>query len=111
MKTSFWAHMADRSRERDLWVPYLHAAWPAGINRACLNLKLEAINKLRNRMAHNERLFNPGRSELSPVLVDGHMINLLRDLCPDAYEALHGDEKTAVERFLESHPAPVGARL
>lgn len=22
----FWAHMTDRSRERDLWIPYLHAA-------------------------------------------------------------------------------------
>ena len=25
----FWAHMTDRSSERDLWIPYLHAAWPA----------------------------------------------------------------------------------
>ena len=23
----FWAHMTDRSSERDLWIPYLHAAW------------------------------------------------------------------------------------
>lgn len=56
----FWSHMTDRSRERDLWIPYLHAAWPSGTNRAELNLKLEAVNKLRNRVAHNERLFNPG---------------------------------------------------
>ena len=107
----FWAHMTDRSRERDLWVPYLHAAWPTGTNRASLNLKLESINKLRNRVAHNERLFNPGTSELSPVFVDGYMISLLRDLCPDAYEALYGDGKTAVERFLEKCPAPVEVRL
>ena len=32
----FWAHMTDRSRERDLWIPYLHAAWPAGTDRAKL---------------------------------------------------------------------------
>lgn len=55
----FWAHMTDRSRERDLWIPYLHAAWPAGTDRAKLNLQLEAINKLRSRVAHSERLFNP----------------------------------------------------
>ena len=63
----FWAHMTDRSRERDLWIPYLHAAWPAGTDRAELNLKLEAINKLRNRVAHNERLFNPGSDGYSPM--------------------------------------------
>ena len=47
----FWVHMTDRSRERDLWIPYLHRAWPAGTDRADLNLKLEAINRLRNSAA------------------------------------------------------------
>ena len=108
----FWAHMTDRSRERNLWIPYLHAAWPAGTDRAKLNLKLESINKLRNRVAHNERLFNPGPNGHSPMGIDSDMLSLFKALSPLAYESLHGNEKkTTVERFLENHPAPVGVRL
>ncbi len=108
----FWAHMTDRSRERDLWIPYLHSAWPAGTDRAKLNLKLEAINKLRNRVAHNERLFNPGPDGYSPMGVDADILALFKALSPQAYESLYGgEEKTAAERFLEEHPAPINVEL
>ena len=104
----FWAHMTDRSRERELWIPYLHAAWPKGADRAKLNLKIEAINKLRNRVAHNERLFNPGETGYSPKDVDADIVELFQALCPEAYASLYGSKGgTAVERFLEEHPAPV----
>ncbi len=103
----FWAHMTDRSRERDLWIPYLHAAWPAGTDRAKLNLQLEAINKLRNRVAHSERLFNPRPDGCSPARVDAVMLALFRALSPEAYEGLYGNEgKTTIERFLDDHPSP-----
>lgn len=108
----FWAHMTDRSRERDLWIPYLHAAWPAGANRAELNLKLEAINKLRNRVAHNERLFNPGPDGYSPMGIDADILTLFRALSPEAHESIYGnDKKTTVEKFLEGHPAPIDVEL
>lgn len=108
----FWAHMTDRSRERDLWIPYLHAAWPAGTDRAKLNLQLEAINKLRNRVAHSERLFNPGPDGCSPARVDAEMLALFRALSPQAYEGLYGNENTTtVERFLDDHPSPIDVRL
>lgn len=108
----FWAHMTDRSRERDLWIPYLHAAWPAGADRAELNRKLDAINKLRNRVAHNERLFNPGANGCSPKEIDADMLALFRSLCPEAHASLCGAKgKTTVERFLEEHPAPIGVEL
>ena len=108
----FWAHMTDRSRERDLWIPYLHAAWPKGTDRAELNLKIEAINKLRNRVAHNERLFNPGESGCSPKDVDADIAELFRALCPDAYASLYSSKDvTAAEQFLEEHPAPVKVEL
>ena len=108
----FWAHMTDRSRERDLWIPYLHAAWPAGTDRAKLNLQLEAINKLRNRVAHSERLFNPGPDGCSPARVDAEMLALFRALSPQAYEGLYGNENTTtVEKFLDDHPSPIDVRL
>ena len=108
----FWAHMTDRSRERDLWIPYLHAAWPAGTDRAALNLKLDSINKLRNRVVHNERLFNPSESGYSPRLIDTDIAELFRALCPEAHGSLcSADGKTTVERFLEEHPAPAAVEL
>ena len=55
----FWTHLTDRSRERDLWIPYLNAAWPKGTSRNDLNRDLAAINRVRNRVAHNERCSIP----------------------------------------------------
>lgn len=108
----FWAHMTDRSRERDLWIPYLHAAWPAGTDRAELNLKLEGISKLRNRVAHNERLFSPGENGYSPRAIDEDINGLFRALCPEAYGCFCGEDgATSVERFLEAHPAPADVKL
>lgn len=107
----FWTHMTDRSRERDLWIPYLHAAWPTGINRAELNLKLNAVNKLRNRVAHNERLFNSRPCGYSPRAIDADIGELFRALCPDAYEAFYVGGKSAMERFLEEHSAPAAVEL
>ena len=108
----FWAHMTDRSRERDLWIPYLHAAWPAGIDRARLNLRLESINKLRNRVAHSERLFNPGEGGYSPRDIDADIVELFCTLCPEAHGSLRGaDGRTAVDRFVAEYPAPVDVKL
>ncbi len=108
----FWAHMTDRSRERDLWIPYLHAAWPAGTDRARLNLRLEAINKLRNRVAHSERLFNPGEGGYSSRDVDADIDELFCALCPEARRSLRSaDGRTAVERFVAEHPAPADVKL
>ena len=108
----FWAHMTDRSRERDLWIPYLHTAWPVGTDRAKLNLKLEKINKLRNRVAHNERLFNPSKSNYSPKDIDADINELFRALSPEAHMIFYSiDNRTAIERFLENHPAPADVEL
>ncbi len=108
----FWAHLTDRSRERDLWIPYLNAAWPKGADRNGLNNALAAINRVRNRAAHNERLFDPLTEALSPTRADASIIRALRALCPEAAERLYGDEeKTPVELFCEEHPVPADVRL
>ena len=108
----FWSHLTDRSRERDLWIPYLHAAWPRGINRAELNRTIYAINKVRNRVAHNERLFDPACDAFLPTAVDADIIRLTRDLCPEAAERLYGEGgKTPVERYVCARPVPANVRL
>ena len=108
----FWVHLTDRSRERDLWIPHLHKAWPVGSDRNDLNARLYAVNQLRNRVAHHERLFDPKDKGLSPRAVDADAVALLRDLHPEAYDRLFGeDPRTGVERFLDGDPAPVGVGL
>lgn len=108
----FWAHLTDRSRERDLWIPYLNAAWPKGTDRNGLNNTLAAINRVRNRAAHNERLFDPLTEALSPARADANTIRALGALCPEVAERLYGDEeKTPVELFCEEHLAPADVRL
>lgn len=77
-----------------------------------LSSQLDAINKLRNRVAHNERLFNPGPDGCSPKIIDADMLALFRALSPEACERLCGGEKgTAVERFLLDRPAPINVEL
>ena len=108
----FWTHLTDRSRERDLWIPYLHTAWPRGTDRADLVRSLTSINRVRNRMAHNERLFNPLKRVASVSQTDADILRLLRGLCPDAAEYLYGDGlRTPVELFCKDHPAPAEVRL
>lgn len=105
----FWVHLTDRSREAMIWRTYLWKAWPRGTRRAALQRSLNEILHMRNRVAHGERLFNPASMSLSPVLVDEDSLNLLRGLCPQAYDFLYGgDEETPVERFLQGRPAPSG---
>ena len=105
-------YLTDRSRERDLWIPHLHNAWPKGTDRAELNRAIYAINKVRNRVAHNERLFDPARDEYLPSVVDRDIIRLLQALCPEAAGMLYGDgEQTSVERYVLGNPVPADVRL
>lgn len=108
----FWSHLTDRSRERDLWIPYLHNAWPIGIDRAELHQTISAINKVRNRVAHNERLFNPKSDAFLPAVVDANLIRLLHYLSPEAAWRLYGnDGVTSVERYCVEHPVPTNVAL
>ena len=98
----FWSHLTDRSRERDLWIPALHRAWSKGTDRAVLHRHLYAINKVRNRVAHNERLFDPARDEYLPSVVDRDIIRLLQALCPEA---------GIVESWLRERPGVLAAQV
>lgn len=109
----FWSHLTDRSRERDLWIPSLHRAWPKGTDRAALHRCLYAINKVRNRVAHNERLFNPVREEFRPSLVDAHIVRLMKELSPEATHYLYDENngRTPFDVFCEQNPVPVKVML
>lgn len=108
----FWVHLSDRSREAVIWRTALFRAWPRGASRRDLQTRLYGILRVRNRVAHIERLFDPSRGELSPLRADTDAVSLLRALCPDAAERLYGSiAASPVERFCRDCPAPADVTL
>ena len=107
----FWVHLTDRSREAVIWRSGLYHAWPKGTNRAELQERLYGILRVRNRAAHNERLFSPKRDELSPRRVDADAVGLLGMLCPEAEDYLYGGGALPLDAFLAEHPAPAEVEL
>lgn len=108
----FWVHLSDRSREAVIWRSALYRVWPKGTNRRELQSRLDGILRVRNRVAHAERLFDPNDPRLSPLAADADSVKLLRELCPEAAGRLYGDgAKTPAELFCEECPAPARVRL
>lgn len=108
----FWVHLADRSREAAIWRTALYRTWPRGTRRKEPLQALDGVLCVRNRVAHDERLFDPRRPELSPIGADADAVRLFRGLCPDAAaRVLEDDAMTPVERFLAENPAPADVRL
>ena len=107
----FWVHLTDRSREAVIWRTGLYAAWPKGTGRVALQNRLDGILRVRNRIAHNERLFNPKCEQLSPMRVSADALALLGQLCPEAAAYVRGSDKETIEDFLARNPAPVNVRL
>ncbi len=107
----FWVHLTDCSREVVIWRTGLYKAWPKGTNRADLQGRLDGILRVRNRIAHNERLFDPKCAQLSPKKVNADAVRLLGQLQPEVAEYLGVVEHAAFDDFLEQHPAPVDVDL
>ena len=94
-----------------IWRTCLHRAWPKGTNRAELQDHLDGILRVRNRVAHGERLFGPKCEQLSPTRVDADAVRLFGLLCPQAAEYLYPNGFAPIEEFLEKNPAPASVSL
>ena len=104
----FWAHMTDRSHERDMWIPSIHTAWPTGISRDSLNRKISEINNVRNRAAHHEHLFVPDGAYCSTLKACEDAVELFSQLAPEACSYIYGAENKicSVSEFVSGSPAP-----
>lgn len=104
----FWAHMTDRSHERDLWIPSIHKAWPSGTSRDELNSKIAEINNVRNRAAHHEHLFTQEGATCLTLEACKNAVELFSLLTPEASSYVYGDENRicSVTDFVASNPAP-----
>ena len=108
----FWAHMTDRSHERNIWIPFLHNAWPAGTSRKELNGKIESINEIRNRAAHHEHLFNIENGTAQVKQACNNAVMLFSDLQPDIVDLIYGENKvSSVDQFLMKCKPPCEVKL
>ncbi len=104
----FWVHMSDRMHEREVWIPYLHQTWPSPTSRKTLHQEILAIDGVRNRAAHHERLFKPSKVELLPSSVANSLSELFRSFCPEAHEFLYGaNGRNNAQTFLRDSPPPI----
>ncbi|MGP5053265.1 Abi family protein [Brachybacterium sp. AOP42-C2-15] len=54
----FWTYLTDSLHEKTLWVPSLRFAYAPGADRAQLHDALSLLRDARNRLAHNESIFD-----------------------------------------------------
>ena len=58
----FWTYLISDRLEKQVWVPYLHGAYPAGTNRHDIRDALEELRSFRNRVAHHENILTGSES-------------------------------------------------
>lgn len=97
----FWSHLTTASHEKSLWVPYLHQAYPAGTNRANVDRIIDNLNRVRNRIAHHEPLFN-ARPELSPSRTRQGILDILDLIAPRV--GLHIAQTSTVQAVMRENP-------
>ena len=104
----FWAHMTDRSHERDLWIPSIHKAWPKGAARSEVNDRIAGINKTRNRAAHHEHLFASAGYDCATLQSCRDAVSLFAQLEPVTCDYVYGGDITrcSVDNYLKQNPAP-----
>lgn len=79
----FWASLTDKSREKTIWVPYLHHAFPMGPDRTDLDRRIGEINTVRNRLAHHEPLFDCANPAHEIPAIQANILEILDLLIPE----------------------------
>ena len=104
----FWAHMTDRSQERDLWIPIIHKAWPKGTDRNDVNNQIAGINEIRNRAAHHEHLFAHAGCKCATLKSCRDAASLFAQLEPVAHSYVYKSciGRCLVDNYLKECPAP-----
>lgn len=52
----FWTYLTSNAHEKNIWVPYLHGAYPPKTDRRKIHQTLYDLRDFRNRVAHHEPL-------------------------------------------------------
>jgi hypothetical protein len=94
----FWASLATKAREHDLWTPYVSRAFVSPRpERKEVNARLQALNDLRNRVAHHEALINRDLAALHTKILE-----ICGWISPDV--RAHIEAETTVPTLLGERP-------
>lgn len=97
----FWRYMTTSAHEKSLWVKYLHEAFSGKPQRSDVDRIIGKVHSLRNRIAHQEPIFDLG-PDLDPVKVHAEMMSVLERINPAAKAHVHASSTVAV--VLSSRP-------
>ncbi|TCL85815.1 Abi-like protein [Rathayibacter sp. PhB179] len=74
----FWTYLSDGLHEKTLWVPALNRAYRPGTDRVKIHAALTDLRDVRNRLAHNESVF-----DRRPENIRRSLVFVARSLSPD----------------------------
>lgn len=92
----FWTYLTSDRLEKQVWVPYLHAAYPTGTNRHDIRDALEDLRSFRNRVAHHENILTGSESRRRRI------IDQVRRLSAPAADDLRN--RSDIARLLQARP-------
>lgn len=93
----FWTYQTDNRHEKSLWLPALRHAYLPGVDRAAIHEALSELREVRNRLAHNESIFDRG-----PENIRRRIVFVARQLSPELRE--HINAHSVVQDCLRSKP-------
>lgn len=94
----FWTYLTSNAHEKNIWVPYLHSAYPPKTDRRKIHQTLYELREFRNRVAHHEPLLVGSEFERRK------MVAVASRLLPE--EAfIHMTQNSEVLRILSDRPS------
>lgn len=97
----FWRYMTTSAHEKSLWVTYLHKAFSGKPQRSDIDRIIGTVHILRNRIAHQEQIFNLAH-EFDPAIVHTEMMTILERINPEAKARVLAS--SSVAEVLNSRP-------
>lgn len=94
----FWTYLTSNAHEKNIWVPYLHTAYPIKTDRRKIHQTLYELREFRNRVAHHEPLLVCSEFERRKI------ISVASRLLPkDAFA--HLTQNSEVQKILGDRPS------
>lgn len=102
----FWANMTNRAHERILWVSTLHQVFKSKQKRSDIHTRIAAIAKMRNRIAHHNKLFGISDSSIRPTAINDTIKILFKEIHPEAGAYVHPGGISPFDAYIKQHSCP-----
>lgn len=100
LSLDFWRYLSTKAREKSLWVPVLHRAFPKGSDRAQIDHQIDVLYRIRNRIAHLEPIFRKPVTAYTTKLVSTCEL-----ICPPLADAIM--EQGGIAKLWQQRPVTV----